>query len=251
MAQDFAARASGIGALAEPARRALYDYVAAQPHAVSRDQAATATGIARHTVKFHLDKLVEEGLLGVEFRRLTGREGPGAGRPAKLYHRVAEEISVSLPERHYELAGRILAAALEQTPAGPSALAREAAAAGRELASGQRSAANPPAPGERVEQVMTLLRSQGYEPRREGDTVVMANCPFHLLAREHPDLVCGLNLELLRAVTAELGSTGLRADLDPCEGRCCVVLRPTTADPRPSTGPRGGEEPTGWSPARP
>ena len=110
---DFVSQVSGVSALAEPARRALYLYVAAQPEAVSRDQAAEGVGLPRHTAKFHLDKLVEEGLLDTEFRRLSGRRGPGAGRPTKLYRRSAREVAVTLPQRHYDLAGQILAGAVE------------------------------------------------------------------------------------------------------------------------------------------
>src|SRR3954449_11558502 len=115
--ESWSEQVAGIGALAEPARQALYRYVAAQPGAVGREEAARATGVAVHSAKFHLDKLVEEGLLDVEFRRLTGREGPGAGRPAKLYRRSASEFAVSVPQRRYDLAGRILAAAVDRATA--------------------------------------------------------------------------------------------------------------------------------------
>src|SRR5437764_7367414 len=114
---DFVSQVSGVSALAEPARRALYLYVAAQPEAVSRDQAAEGVGLPRHTAKFHLDKLVEEGLLDTEFRRLSGRRGPGAGRPAKLYRRSGRELVVSVPERRYDLAGQMLAEAVQRAAA--------------------------------------------------------------------------------------------------------------------------------------
>jgi len=120
MADDLAARLGRIAALAEPARRDLYTYVAAQAEPISRDQAAAATGLPRHAVKFHLDRLVSEGLLEVEFRRLTGRQGPGAGRPAKLYRRAAGELSVTLPGRQYDLAARILAEAVNAASEGTS-----------------------------------------------------------------------------------------------------------------------------------
>src|SRR4051794_25604243 len=131
---DFAV----IGALADPARRALYRYVAASASPVSRDQAAEDVGLARHTVKFHLDRLVDEGLLETEYRRLSGRQGPGAGRPAKLYRRSTREFDVTLPERHYDLPGRILAGAVEAaavkgTPV-LDAVGEAAAREGRQLA---------------------------------------------------------------------------------------------------------------------
>src|SRR3954471_17139529 len=122
-ARDFDAQVAGIAALGEPVRRTLYGFVAAQPGPVNRDEAAAGAGVARHVAKFHLDKLVDDGLLEVEYRRPPGRRGPGAGRPAKFYRRSAREVAVSLPERHYELAGRLFARAIieaerERVPVG-------------------------------------------------------------------------------------------------------------------------------------
>lgn len=240
MTEDFASRVSGIGALAEPARRVLYSYVASQPEPVSRDQAAAATGVARHTVKFHLDKLVDEGLLDVEFRRLSGRDGPGAGRPSKLYRRVAAEISVSLPERRYDLAGQILAAAVESAAAHSqpvaAAVAAEAYATGRRLAGPQDPAGPEPAdastgPEDRVAPVVAVLAANGYEPRTDGDRIVMANCPFHALAQEHTELVCGLNHALVSGLTDALDRADLVVALDPAPGRCCVTLARRSPDP--------------------
>ena len=111
---DFDAQVTGIGALSDPTRRALYQYVVAQPGPVSRDQAAMGVGVARHIAKFHLDKLLDEGLLAVEFARAPGRRGPGAGRPAKVYSRSSRELAVSVPQRDYPLAGRLLAKAITE-----------------------------------------------------------------------------------------------------------------------------------------
>ncbi len=216
---------SGIAALAEPARRTLYDYVAAQPEPVGREQAAAATGIAAHNVRFHLDRLVEEGLLEVEYRRLSGRRGPGAGRPAKLYRRAAQEISVSLPARRYDLAGQVLAAALESAAAGapvPQALSAQASAAGRDLAA-DASGSTP------MDRVVHALAANGYEPRVEADRVVMANCPFHTLAQRHTELVCGLNHALITGLAEAVEAADLLVLLDPAPGRCCVTLAERSA----------------------
>src|SRR5215218_4724992 len=115
---DLGSDAAGIGALADDTRRALYEYVAAQPDPVGRDQVASAVGLARHNVSFHLDRLATEGLLEVDYRRLSGRSGPGAGRPNKLYRRADREIAVSLPPRRYDLVGDILAEAISRAADG-------------------------------------------------------------------------------------------------------------------------------------
>ncbi len=239
MTDDFARQVSGVGALAEPARRALYLYVVAQPDAVSRDQAAAGVDLPRHTAKFHLDRLVEEGLLETEFRRLSGRQGPGAGRPSKLYRRAERQVEVTLPERHYELAGAILAAAVEAAADGDpvlDAVARTARAAGRRMAASvdraRRVDVQGPGLDADLDALAEVLGRYGYEPRREGDRVVLANCPFHSLARDHTQLVCSMNLEVIRALADGLHSVdapgparrGAEVRLEPEPGRCCVTL---------------------------
>src|ERR671927_468689 len=114
MDADRAAQVAAVAALAEPTRRRLYEHVVRQSEPVSRDEAAAATDVPRATVAFHLDKLVDEGLLDVVYERRTGRTGPGAGRPSKLYRRAECDVTVSLPERRYDLAGGLLAAAMEE-----------------------------------------------------------------------------------------------------------------------------------------
>ncbi len=98
-----------VATLAEPTRRRLYDLVVASREPVGRDDAVTALGISRELAAFHLDRLVEVGLLQTEFRRRSGRTGPGAGRPAKFYRRADRDLEVSLPPRHYERAADLMA----------------------------------------------------------------------------------------------------------------------------------------------
>jgi len=98
-----------VAVLSEPVRRALYAHVAEQPQPVGRDAAAVAVGVSRSLAAFHLDRLVDAGLLDVTYRRLSGRSGPGAGRPAKLYLRSSRQVELSLPARRYELAARLFA----------------------------------------------------------------------------------------------------------------------------------------------
>ena len=141
---DLAGRVAGVAALADPIRRDLYLYVSAQPAPISRDQASDALGIARHTAKFHLDKLADEGLLDINFKRLSERRGPGAGRPTKLYARSSRELSVILPERRYDLAGQLLASAIDNAAAQDTTPADALKAAG--LAGAAASQTRPEQP---------------------------------------------------------------------------------------------------------
>src|SRR4051812_16387708 len=106
-------RLAAVASLGDESRRKLFDYVTAAADAVGRDDAAKTLGLARSTASFHLDRLVRDGLLAVEFRKLGGREGPGSGRPAKLYRAAVDEVAASVPERHYDLAAELLVAAVE------------------------------------------------------------------------------------------------------------------------------------------
>jgi predicted ArsR family transcriptional regulator len=229
-AESFDAQVAGIAALGEPIRRDLYRYVVAQSDSVSRDQAAAGLGVARHVAKFHLDKLVDDGLLEAEFARPPGRSGPGAGRPAKRYRRSARELAVSLPERHYELAGRLFARAVtdserDRVPVG-DALREAARDAGRALGERARQQAGPRASAADVLASTTeVLVDCGYEPRADDEGMTLVNCPFHMLAQEYTDLVCGMNLDLMHGLADALDAQAFEPCLDPAPGRCCVRLR--------------------------
>lgn len=219
---DLSSQAAGIGALADDTRRALYEYVAAHPDAVGRQEAAGALGLAVHTVGFHLDRLADEGLLEVEYRRLTGRSGPGAGRPSKLYRRSGREFAVSLPARHYDLVGDLLAGAIERAGAGtplPDALEETAHDEGVSVG----RAAQVTDPG--LSALAGVLAGQGYEPRVADHEVALANCPFDALARRHTALVCGVNRAFVQGVADGAGCDGVTAHLEPEAGWCCVRAR--------------------------
>jgi predicted ArsR family transcriptional regulator len=233
-----------LATLGEPTRRRLYEYVVRRGDAVGRDEAAAQLGITRALAAFHLDRLERAGLLSAEYRRLTGRTGPGAGRPAKLYRRAAGELDASVPPRRYAFAAELMAGALS---------GRRATAAHRELMRSAREAgvaaaretgsASPGAPaqdraaGPDAAATAPLERA-GFEPTVQDDgTVVLRNCPYAALIPEHRDVVCAMNLAyaegFLEAARDTIAPSGpeLVARLEPAEGRCCVLLKPASAVP--------------------
>jgi predicted ArsR family transcriptional regulator len=216
---------AAVAALDEPNRRRLYDFVVHQTAPISKDEAAQAVGRPRTTAAFHLDKLVEMGLLTVVHQRRTGRSGPGAGRPAKLYRRSEEQIEVSLPDRRYEAASHLVTDALmeaESTGEPPrEILNRRAYEWGADLAS--------TAPGD----LTGALGDFGFEPRTEGDSILLGNCPFHSLAQRHAQLVCGMTLRLINGLLDGIKANGVSARLDPSPGQCCVrvVQAPSSRSP--------------------
>jgi predicted ArsR family transcriptional regulator len=212
---------ASLSSLDDPVRRRLYEVVTRQPGPVSRDEAASAAGIGRALAVYHLDKLVESGLLTASYSRPPGRSGPGAGRPAKLYARSDREFAVTVPPREYELAARLLVQAVEADPSDRSrtVLAEAAHRLGTELGSAFR-----PDAAER-DDVEGALAQQGYQPCRDRDGVIrLRNCPFHQLAEQHRDVVCGMNLALVEGLVAGLGADGWHPALDPRPGHCCVAI---------------------------
>jgi predicted ArsR family transcriptional regulator len=226
---DLDQQLTGLAGLGDPIRRALYRHVAERGDPVSRDDAAQAAGISRPLAAYHLDKLIDDGLLEARYRRRGGRRGPGAGRPAKHYVRAARQLELSLPARDYAALAELLARAVEADPSGAAqaALSGAASALGADLAAeaaGHTTAAGDP------DQVLAVTRAalaaRGYEPYEDADgTIRLRNCPFDRIAAHHRDLVCGANHAMLQALIDRLdGDPPVRAVLDPQPGRCCVVL---------------------------
>ncbi|QOT16414.1 MULTISPECIES: helix-turn-helix transcriptional regulator [Paenarthrobacter] len=209
------ARIAALASMDDTNRRALFRYVGDAADAVGRDQAAEALGIPRSTASFHLDRLVRDGVLQVEFRKTSAKSGPGSGRPSKFYRTAVDEVGASVPDRHYDLAGDVMARAISTSlgNGGSVAEALEAAAHFRGRESGR--------PGE----FSAVLADLGYEPVEDGSGGYrLLNCPFHRLSRDHADVVCAMNGALLKGAAE---SSGLPADSvvpDPGPGHCCARI---------------------------
>ncbi|MGQ0618054.1 MAG: helix-turn-helix transcriptional regulator [Acidimicrobiia bacterium] len=225
-------RISSIAALDQPLRRDLYRLLSERDGWVTRDEAAQALGVPRSVAAFHLDKLAEAGAVEITFERTTGRTGPGAGRPAKLYRRGDTELSASVPDRRYDLAGSLLASAIaesERTGA-PVADCLTAAArtAGRVIGEEAAAVTGPlKKRDDRRNAVLDILARHGYEPvvGKRGE-IALVNCPFHRLAEEHRSLVCGMNLDFLARLLEGMGPADrLDARLAPEPGYCCVRIK--------------------------
>src|SRR5688572_16914608 len=166
-------RWDAVATLADGSRRALFEYVQRATHAVSREEAAEAVGISRGLAAFHLDKLVEAGLLGARYEAPADLPR-GRGRTPKVYEPMARELAVSLPAREYGVVAQILADAIAEDPTRADAAAhRQARHYGQQRGTELRAAGMP---------LLDALRNAGYEPRRGHDGIDLANCPFHALA---------------------------------------------------------------------
>ena len=229
---DLERRIGGIAALDQPLRRDLYRLLSERGDWVTRDEACEALDIPRSVAAFHLDKLADAGVVEVSFERTSGRTGPGAGRPSKLYRRATEEVAASIPDRRYDLAGSLLAAAIAEsertgTPIATS-LSTTARAAGKVIGDEAAAAAGRlTTAAARRAAVLQVLARHGYEPElgSRGE-IALLNCPFHRLAEEQRTLVCGMNLDFLGGLLEGLGpSDRLDARLQPEPGYCCVRIK--------------------------
>jgi predicted ArsR family transcriptional regulator len=216
-----------VSLLAEPVRGALYEWVVNAGRAVGRHEAAAALGITRALAAFHLDRLAAADLLDVEYRRLSGRTGPGAGRTSKLYRRGERKVSVSLPARRYEIAADLLARTIEQSEVQlpPRALRGAAHKIGEAIGSEARLRAGRQLSQKRLrEALLATLAERDYQPLMRSGEIRLSNCPFQTLVDEHRPLICSMNLALVEGLISGLGARLVAARTDPPPGQCCVVV---------------------------
>jgi predicted ArsR family transcriptional regulator len=229
---------AAVALLTEPTRRSLYEFVVSRGDFVGRDEAAREVGVTRGLAAFHLDRLADAGLLETRFARLSGRRGPGAGRTAKLYRRSKQDFDASVPARDYALPARILSDVVESASAVRDEAIAHAHDVGVELgAAARRQAGSPRSRAGLRDALERTLEQQGFDPEPEPEQspgTLLRNCPFDRLAKEHTQLMCGMNHALVRGLLEGLRVDDVEAVLDPAPDRCCVRLA------RASTGTHAG-----------
>jgi predicted ArsR family transcriptional regulator len=204
-----------MAALADRSRRALYDYVCRADHPVTREEAADAQGMSRNLTAFHLDKLVESGLLRARYQAPPDQPR-GRGRAPKVYEPTGDGVAITIPERRYELIAEILADAVADDPTrADQAARRHAHRRGHDVGTQVRATDGD---------LVAVLAALGFEPCAEPGRVLLRNCPFHALAARQTALVCGLNHAFLTGLIDGAGLADMQARLVPRPGACCVEL---------------------------
>ncbi|MGZ4189030.1 MAG: helix-turn-helix transcriptional regulator [Actinomycetota bacterium] len=220
-----------LAALEDDLPRRIYLLIRRSHRPLSREEVASETGISRRLAAFHLERLLERGLLKASYARPPGRSGPGAGRSAKFYEPSDIRVEVSLPGRRYDLAGRLLLSAIKSQEPGedaPTAAHRAARAKGKELGEDVRHerGLRPPGPERTLGVAKEVLEDLGFEPYQdEPGIVALRNCPFHVLAQEAPDLMCDMNQAFIDGFLRGLGNETVESVLACKKGDCCVTLR--------------------------
>jgi predicted ArsR family transcriptional regulator len=225
---DAGASLERLLALGDSTRRDLYFFVVGRGTWVSRKEAAEALELRPGLVAHHLDRLVDEGLLEIEYRRLTGRSGPGAGRPAKLYRRTDATIELTIPPRNPRLVNQLLIEAVGRVGRRADPVRQALVDVAREagVAAGSR-AADGAEVGERSRAFTDLLGTMGYAPHTGGGELSLANCPYEPIAEQDRQTVCSMNLGLVEGAVAGVGLRGISCSLrPPAGGGCCVHVAP-------------------------
>lgn len=224
-----------VAALEDDLRRGMYSFMRQARRPVARDEAAAAVGISRKLAAFHLEKLVDAGLLSC---RMDGRGAPRkVGRRPKVYEPTAG-VQVAIPARRHDLLADILLDAVLGPAAGERArdtAVRVATERGERIGAAERDRVRPGRLGtERaLTLAQTLLARYGFEPHRDSSTLVtLGNCPFHPLAERAPTLVCALNQALVQGILTGLGVATVEAGFAPAPSRCCVELGATASPER-------------------
>ncbi len=221
-----------LNALGDETRWRIYEQIRRAGRPLSRQEVGERVGIPVRLAAFHLERLLDVGMLTAHYARPPGRSGPGAGRTAKYYAPAELELDLSIPQRRYEFLGALLVDALQAASRGEPAYEAASSIAstqGREIGEGARPRrSHRRTEGQRRRTLTNLLDDLAYEPypTPEGG-IAFHNCPFHSLARRAPEVVCFINHAFLDGILDGLGEEGLEALL-ACRqpGDCCVLLQP-------------------------
>lgn len=221
-------RVETIAVLADGQRRRVFGYVRRARRPVTREEVAAHSGVSVKLAAFHLDKLVDAGLVRSRYETPSGVRK--VGRRPKVYEPAGTDLHVSIPERRPDVIAEILIDAVVTEQAEESARAaalRTARERGHEIGSAERAHTRPGrlGPERSVNAVEPVLESYGYEPDRPAPTTLrLLNCPFHQLVARSTELVCGINHAFLGGVLDGLQTSGIDAVLAPHPGRCCVEI---------------------------
>jgi predicted ArsR family transcriptional regulator len=214
--------------LSEPSRLQMFSFIRSERRPVTREEAAASVGISRKLAAFHLDKLVEAGLLRARYE--TSAAVRKVGRRPKVYEVSEAQISVSIPERRHELLADLLLDTVLGQGDGESAhdsALRTALERGVTLGAAARGKSRPGRLGSErgLTACAQMLEDHGFEPFREASHEVrLRNCPFHPLATRAPGLVCAMNHAFITGYLEGLQVPNVDAVLAPSAGECCVRL---------------------------
>jgi predicted ArsR family transcriptional regulator len=210
-----------LKALGDNTRYAIYLELARAPSPLATAQIAESLGLHPNTVRPHLDRMREVGLLEV----VTDAQGT-VGRPQHRYSLAPDAPSLGFEPPAFPVLARMLLhlAATADLPAA------DAVEAGREQ--GAMAAARRTSAGTCAEALDAELANLGFDPEsvvdEGGATIAFTRCPFRELAEANPDLVCSLHRGLVEGFVDARGDGQVRAFRDLADRTPCQVEIATT-----------------------
>jgi len=209
------ARLDILKALGDNTRYAIYLEVARSPIPLSTADIGDLLGLHVNTVRPHLERMREVGLLEV-----SSYPRGEVGRPQNRYSLAPDAPSLGLePSPMPTLARALLAAAHDA-----GLTSDEMADAGRDQ--GRDQGAQWPDDAPALEALIVEQARLGFDPEvidlDGGAVMAFAHCPFRALAEQHPDLVCSLHCGMVEGVLDEIGGATVSefhslVDRTPCQ----------------------------------
>jgi predicted ArsR family transcriptional regulator len=212
-------------ALGDNTRYAIYLELARSPVALSTGDIAEALELHPNTVRPHLERMREAGLLAVE----VDNRGM-VGRPQHVYSLAPDSPSLGLEPPVYPVLSGMLARVAAALGPSPEEVAETGRVQGRAAAVRRRAEAEAPrkkgAAAGCLASLMAELADMGFDPASADDgnltTVAFTRCPFRELAEAYPEVVCHLHRGIVEGMVEELGGVdverfGTLADRDPCQ----------------------------------
>jgi len=216
-----------LKALGDNTRYAIYLELARATSPRSTAEIAESLGLHPNTVRPHLERMREVGLLAVH----SDTRG-SVGRPQHRYSLAADAPSLGLEPPAFPALARMLAELAEAAGIAPDRTIEAGAEEGRLMAraaesgmeAGTSAARRPRASC--VDAVTNMLTDLGFDPAVVEDdrltTIAFAHCPYAELAAAHPEVVCNLHRGLIEGFVESIGGAGVEgfrtlADRDPCQ----------------------------------
>lgn len=209
-----------LKALGDNTRYAIYLELARSPVPLSTAEIADALALHANTVRPHLERMRDVGLLEVR-----SEAGGGVGRPQHLYSLAPDAPSLGLEPPPFPMLARMLLEAAHDAGLDASDLGDAGRAQGRADACGWATGTDP------VEALTVEQSRLGFDPTvidvEGGAVMAFAHCPFRELAERHPDLVCGLHRGLVEGLVDEIGRAEVvrfhpLVDRAPCQVELAV-----------------------------
>ena len=224
MSPGGAPRLALLKALGDNTRYAIYLELARSSRPLSTAEVAESLDLHPNTVRPHLERMRDVGLLAVE-----AQSRGVVGRPQHRWSVAADAPSLGLEPPAMPVLARLLVGVAAASGAGPEESAEIGRAQGRQAVdaiAGAGQLGDEDDVAACLEALMAELDALGFDPAlgadEDGTIVAFTHCPFAELAEAHPEIVCHLHRGIVEGIVETVGGAlvkrfGTLVDRDPCQ----------------------------------